>query len=248
MRIGVDAFPGLRGSVAVPELLQWTAVAFVVSVILFLGSDEIDIGTAAIFFHNGEFVGRQPLVEVVRTALKGVYVAGLICAAVGVWLGIVRRRDFLRLSAVRWMVVLATLIVGPGLVANVLLKDQMGRARPSQTEQFGGTKAFTPPLVVTNQCERNCSFVSGEASSMFALFFGLAMVAGERARAPLAVGIVLGSFAGLIRMAQGAHFFSDVVFAAIFMALTAALMRFLLMDLQRLWPAWGTARARADGH
>ena len=57
MRIGVDAFPGLRGSVAVPELLQWTAVAFVVSVILFLGSDEIDIGTAATM-ERGELLPR----------------------------------------------------------------------------------------------------------------------------------------------------------------------------------------------
>jgi lipid A 4'-phosphatase len=102
--------------------------------------------------------------------------------------------------------------------------------------------------VATNQCEKNCSFVSGEASSLFAMFFGLAMVAGTRARALIAVGIALGSFAGLIRMSQGAHFLSDVVFAGIFMALTAALMRILIIELQRVWHAERAVKARADSH
>lgn len=246
MRFEFGAFVGSGRSIDAPEMLQWSSVAFVVSLILFMGFDDLDVGTAGLFFHDGQFVGRQAAVEAVRDALKLVYVAGLICAIAGVWFGYVRKQDLLKLSAARWLVILATLIVGPGLVANVLLKDQMGRARPSQTEMFGGTKVFTPPLVATNQCEKNCSFVSGEASSMFAVFFGLAMVAGTRARALVAAGIALGSFAGLIRMSQGAHFLSDVVFAGIFMALTAALMRILIIDLQRVWHAERAVKARVD--
>jgi lipid A 4'-phosphatase len=248
MRIGIGAFAGSSRSIDAPELLQWSSAAFVVSLILFMGFDDLDIGMAGLFFHDGRFVGRQAAVEAVRDALKLVYITGLVCAVAGVWFCYVRKQNLLRLSGARWLVVLATLIVGPGLVANVLLKDQMGRARPSQTEIFGGTKAFTPPLVATNQCEKNCSFVSGEASSLFAMFFGLAMVAGPRARALIAVGIAVGSFAGLIRMSQGAHFLSDVVFAAIFMAITAALMRILIMDVQRIWHAERAVDVHADGH
>lgn len=246
MQIGFGAFAGSNKSIDAPELLQWSSAAFVVSLVLFMGFDGLDIAAAGLFFHNGAFIGRQPAVEVVRDALKLLYIAGLVCAIAGVWFGYVRRRAMLNVSAARWLVVLATLIVGPGLVSNVLLKDQMGRARPSQTEIFGGTKAFTPPLVATNQCAKNCSFVSGEASSLFAMFFGLAMVAGTRGRALIAVGIVMGSFAGLIRMSQGAHFLSDVVFAAIFMAITAALMRILIIDLQRVWLAERAVKVRAD--
>jgi len=247
MQIVRKAFVALRGPIAAPELLQWAACAFVAALILFLGSDELDISTANLFFQNGAFIGRHPAVETARDGLKLLYAAGLILAMVGLWFGAFRRMDFLQLSTARWMVILATLIVGPGLVANVLLKDQMGRARPYQTEMFGGTKAFTPPLVAANQCARNCSFVSGEASSMFALFFGFAMVARTRARTFLAIGIAMGTIVGVIRMSQGAHFLSDVVFAGIFMALTAALMRILIIDLQRDWPAERSARAAADG-
>lgn len=246
MRFGFGAFAGSGRSIDAPEMLQWSSVAFVVSLILFMGFDDLDISTAGLFFHDGRFVGRQATVEAVRDALKLVYIAGLVCAVAGVWFGYVRKQNVLNLSAARWLVVLATLIVGPGLVTNVLLKDQMGRARPSQTEMFGGTKTFTPPLVATNQCEKNCSFVSGEASSMFAVFFGLAMVVGSRARALIAAGIALGSFAGLIRMSQGAHFLSDVVFAAIFMAITAAIMRILIIDLQRVWQSERSVNARAE--
>ncbi len=248
MQIGIGAFAGSNRSIDAPELLQWSSAAFVVSLALFMGFDDLDIAAAELFFHNGGFIGRQAAIEAVRDTLKLLYIAGLVCAIAGVWFGYVRRQALLNLSAARWLVVLATLIIGPGLVANVLLKDQMGRARPSQTEIFGGTKAFTPPLVATNQCEKNCSFVSGEASSLFAMFFGLAMVAGTRARALIALGIALGSFAGLIRMSQGAHFLSDVVFAGIFMALTASLMRILIIDLQRVWHAERAVKVRADSN
>lgn len=246
MRRGIFTFPGLRGPMTAPELLQWSAGAFIVALMLFFAFDDVDIAASALFFENGRFIGRQPAVEAVRDLLKLVYVAGLLCAIVGLWYGFARRQDFLALSTLRWLVVLTTLVVGPGLVANVLLKDQMGRARPSQTELFGGSKVFTPPLIMTQQCEKNCSFVSGEASSMFALFFGLAMVAGSRARSLLALGMVVGSFSGLIRISQGAHFLSDVVFAGIFMALTAALMRILIIDLERVWASVSLTKIRSD--
>lgn len=246
MRLGIGELTGSR-KLDPSEVLQWSSLTFVFSLILFMGFGELDTGTAALFFQNGQFIGRQAAIEAIRDALKLLYIASLLFAMVGVWFAYARKQELLKLSAARWLVILATLIVGPGLVANVLLKDQMGRARPSQTEMFGGTKVYTPPLVATNQCERNCSFVSGEASSMFALFFGFAMVAGSRARALIAVGISMGSLAGLIRMAQGAHFLSDIVFAGIFMAITAALLRILIIDLQRVSPQGGAARTRAEG-
>ena len=54
--------------------------------------------------------------------------------------------------------------LGPGLLANAVLKDNWGRARPSQVTEFGGTKRHDPPLLPTDQCDRNCSFVGGEAA------------------------------------------------------------------------------------
>jgi hypothetical protein len=44
----------------------------------------------------------------------------------------------------------------------------------------------------------------------------------------MAAAIVAGGFAGLIRMGEGGHFLSDVVFAGVFMAFDVALMSWLV--------------------
>jgi lipid A 4'-phosphatase len=114
------------------------------------------------------------------------------------------------------------LITGPLVVANIGLKDHWGRARPRDVIEFSGTKAFTPPFPPANQCESNCSFVSGEASSTFIVLFAAAFLFAPYSRRFVAAGIILGALTGLIRMAQGGHFLSDVIFAGVMMAITAA--------------------------
>jgi len=233
------------GRVTPDIVLICSKLAFVVAAIVFTAAPQIDTVVAGLFYDSqGHFSGRSGAIETVREGFKGIYIAAFICALVGLWLAHSYKIKLMRLSSIRWLVVLVTLIVGPGLVANVMLKNEWGRARPSQTEQFGGTKLFTPALVPAAQCARNCSFISGEASSMFAVFFGLAMVTGPMARRYLAFGLIAGGVAGVIRMAQGAHYLSDVVFAGIFMAMTAVLVRFLVMDLRRYWMRQATAMQR----
>ncbi|WP_295556230.1 phosphatase PAP2 family protein [uncultured Hyphomicrobium sp.] len=133
----------------------------------------------------------------------------------------------------RCLFMIAVLVVGPGVVANLVLKENSGRARPRDVIEFGGTKAFTPPLVPSGECQRNCSFVSGEASSMFAAFFALALLLPRYRIGMLATAIAMGTLAGLVRILQGAHFLSDVVFAGIFMALTVSLLHIAIIGLWR---------------
>jgi lipid A 4'-phosphatase len=131
-----------------------------------------------------------------------------------------------------WFMI-AALIVGPGIVANLVFKDNMGRARPRDVVEFGGSKVFTPPLVPSRECPRNCSFVSGEASSMFAAFFALALLLPQYRLGLLAAGVTMGIMIGAIRIVQGAHFLSDVLFAGIFMALTVSLLHIAFIGLWR---------------
>lgn len=107
--------------------------------------------------------------------------------------------------------VLAVLLAGPWLSVS-LLKDHWDRARPSQIVEFGGDKRFTPAWVISDQCDHNCSFVSGHASGAFSLL-ALAWVLPRRRRFWLVAGTLWGAHMGLVRMAQGGHFLSDVVFA-----------------------------------
>ena len=39
---------------------------------------------------------------------------------------------------------IATMALGPGLMANVLLKDHWGRSRPIDVKQFGGNERLSP--------------------------------------------------------------------------------------------------------
>jgi lipid A 4'-phosphatase len=138
-----------------------------------------------------------------------------------------------RLERARSLFMLAVLVIGPGVVTNLVLKDNLGRARPRDVIEFGGTKSFTPPLLPSRECPRNCSFVSGEASSMFAVFFALALLLPPYRWGLLIGGIAAGSLAGVVRIFQGAHFLSDVVFAGIFMALTVSLLHIAIIGLWR---------------
>ena len=106
---------------------------------------------------------------------------------------------------------LLALLLGPGLLVNTIIKDNsIGRARPSQIIDFNGTQTFTPAFVYSGQCKKNCSFVSGHAAMGF-YFIALAWVFAS----PTAFysGVFIGTLTGLVRIMQGGHFLSDVIFA-----------------------------------
>lgn len=114
------------------------------------------------------------------------------------------------------------LLLGPGVLVNGVFKDHWGRARPAQVTEFGGTAQFTPAWVVSDQCQNNCSFVCGDASVGFA-FVALAFVS-RRPKTWLGVGLAIGGLFGFMRMGQGGHFFSDVIFSFYAVYFTAWLL------------------------
>jgi lipid A 4'-phosphatase len=103
-------------------------------------------------------------------------------------------------------------ILGPGAVVNWGFKDNWQRARPYQVQAFGGTQTFSRAAVMTDQCDANCSFVSGHvACGVFLASLGL--VHRRRQRAWAAVGVASGLVIGFARMADVAHWLSDVLWA-----------------------------------
>jgi lipid A 4'-phosphatase len=103
------------------------------------------------------------------------------------------------------------LFIGPVLMIDYGLKDHWGRARPDHIINFGGEKHYTMPFLPTNQCAKNCSFVSGHAAAGYSLIL-LGAITGRR-RTWLIRGIMLGFIFGLVRIIQGKHFLSDVLFS-----------------------------------
>ena len=133
---------------------------------------------------------------------------------------------------------LLTLLLGSGVIANAVLKDHWGRPRPSQLEEFGGTMAFEPVLSI-DPASSGKSFPCGHATMGF-FFFAVAMAmpkAWSGARlATAAFGLALGCCLGWIRMVQGGHFLSDVIWAAATMWFVAlALFRLLKLAEGRIY-------------
>jgi lipid A 4'-phosphatase len=171
------------------------------------------------------------------TAARKVFMGIFLLLAVATLLASVRvfiaQRKWFGFAQARCWFMIAVLIVGPGVVANLVFKENLGRARPRDVVEFGGTKAFTPPLVPASECSRNCSFISGEASSIYASFFALALLLPQYRAALLVGGIAIGTLAGIVRIIQGAHFLSDVLFAGIIMAITVSLLHIAFIGLWR---------------
>lgn len=127
------------------------------------------------------------------------------------------------------------LIVGPGLVVNVLFKDNQGRARPRELIEFGGKYEFSQ-MWERGETGRNSSFPSGHGSAGFYLmapWFVYRRYQRKKATAWLAGGIAYGSLVGATRILQGGHFLSDVLWAGGMVYLTGEILAWLL-DAERL--------------
>jgi lipid A 4'-phosphatase len=232
-------------------LVGSAVVVGIVAGVLFYLHPEIDIAAAGVF-RKGEdflgdrpFVGHTPFLSFLRNFLVLIFLFICLVAIVGAFISRRMRGGWLGLSNRKWLFVVACLAIGPGLIVNQGFKNYWGRARPMQIVEFGGSKTYTPPLTPSSQCHRNCSFVSGEASNVFILFFVAMFLFPHRALALFAIGIGVGSLVGVMRMAQGAHFLSDIVFAGVAMAITAGVVALVFGNLEA--PDTHSAGTKADG-
>ena len=117
------------------------------------------------------------------------------------------------------------MLLGTGIVVNVILKETWGRPRPVEVQTFGGAGTFEPALHPSHQCDSNCSFVSGHAATGFTLLaLGLLGPPATRRRW-LIWGLAAGLATGLLRIAQGGHFLSDVLFSGVIVWLVCLLLR-----------------------
>jgi lipid A 4'-phosphatase len=112
-----------------------------------------------------------------------------------------------------------SLVLGPGLLVNTVLKDHWARPRPGMVTDFGGDMTFRPWWDPRGTCTDNCSFVSGETSSAVWLAAPALLVPLPWRYAAFAGVAVYATAIGVMRLLMGGHFLSDVLFAAIFTGL-----------------------------
>lgn len=134
---------------------------------------------------------------------------------------------------------LSLLLLGPGLIANLWMKETWGRPRPREVEPFGGRSPYERVFEL-DFTGGGKSFPCGHATMGF-YFLGAYFLLRKRFPAwslvALIASLAWGGLIGYTRMVQGGHFATDVVWAAAVMWCSAALLfRVFRLDARVLDP------------
>lgn len=211
------AAPGnRRARVLGPGHLAWAAAGGIALVLTFVPALDL---TAAGWFYDPASrvfpVRLEAWAEWFRHGLP-VWILGGLAATVLLWsAGRLIRRPLIPLSGRAVAFLMLTMALGPGLAVNVVLKDHWGRPRPATVTEFGGPYAYRPPVIPGGPCPKNCSFPSGHASLGFWMAAPAMLAPRRRRKFTLPAAIGFGALVGIVRMAQGGHFLSDVVYAGL---------------------------------
>lgn len=212
-----------------PDLTYWRLLALVsfggfALLAGFVAAPEVDLMVAASAFDGTGFGLWGAELAIVRRVYSAVF--WTLCLLAG--LGLVQRVAFWgegRTPLRVWLFAAALPAVGTGLLVNVLLKTQWGRARPIDLALFGAEARFSLPFEISGECLSNCSFVSGEGA---AAATALVMIIGLFGHRPgwwptrlmlTALSLAWLSGAAVLRIVPGKHFLSDMLFAFVLIAL-----------------------------
>lgn len=180
---------------------------------------HLDIAVSELFFNDQikAFTAAYSVPALI-VRLLATYLIAIIAApafiAVAVKLLLPRRRMLIAGRAALFLI--ATLALAPGLMANLILKDNWGRPRPFEIAQFHGPEKFIPWWDPRGDCDKNCSFVAGEGAGGFWTLAPAALAPPAWRAVAYGAALVFGAAVGTLRMSFGAHFFTDVAFSGVF--------------------------------
>lgn len=202
-------------------------VLLVILQMLFAVWPGLDLLVSGLFYDpsDGFWIAHIEAVQSLRELIWRLIVLGFAAACVALIFTKLFRSGSPMMAKV-WEVIVLTYVLGPMLLVDGILKRFWGRARPANVTEFGGTADFTPAYQISDQCAKNCSFVSGEGAGATALLIAVFLV--TRNTVPTRytrwvtwIGCGVAA-AGLgLRLLMGRHFLSDTVFAMLFVTLIA---------------------------
>jgi membrane-associated PAP2 superfamily phosphatase len=201
------------------------AIAFVIGLVCAV-DPQLDVDLSELFFNRAVGVGlfdanSQWWVQLSRNSARLIIVLLVLPGVIAVLGKLIAPRRPMLVEARAALFLVATLAMGPGLVTNVILKDHWGRTRPIDLTQFDiyhlNRGQFTPWWDPRGRCPNNCSFIAGEPSGAFWTLAPAALAPPELRVLAYGAALIFGAAVGILRIAAGAHFFSDVVFAGVFM-------------------------------
>jgi membrane-associated PAP2 superfamily phosphatase len=117
--------------------------------------------------------------------------------------------------------VLLVVLIGPGLLVNLVVKDHWGRPRPMHIQQFGGEYQYIPPVQIGHTPDK--SFVCGHCSVGYS-FFALYFLSKNYRVLYFGLTLALAWIMGFTRMTSGGHFLSDILWSGYLVFLVAFLL------------------------
>ena len=223
-------------SISLKKVFIVNTLFFFFFVLFFILFPKFDIFFSKLFFFEEKFISdKYVFIRSLRSFLKDSMIVISIVSFLLIMVNFFFKKKKKPILKPRTRLILIGFIVGPvigcGLIANFYFKDNWGRARPINIQEFGGEKIYTQPFIISDQCERNCSWISGEASAAFSFIAGTIII-----KSPIffLLNIIFGIIVSFCRIAMGGHFLSDNIFAMIFMIYLAILYKYLVfLNLKR---------------
>ncbi|AFM26407.1 phosphatase PAP2 family protein [Desulfomonile tiedjei] len=158
------------------------------------------------------------------------FALGVLVLLIASWKGRVRR-EYTKPA----LVVILTVIIGPGILVNGILKEYWGRPRPVDTIEFGGQQRYRRVLQPGTPGNGK-SFTCGHCAMAFSVVSGAAFypLHPTAAVTMVAVGTAYGIVMGVARIAQGGHFPTDVLWSGILVCVVIVFLYYFVFRIPEL--------------
>jgi lipid A 4'-phosphatase len=128
------------------------------------------------------------------------------------------------------MVVILTVLIGPGILVNGVLKEFWGRPRPADIVSFDGTQYYRE-VWQPGGPGAGKSFTCGHCAMAFSTASGVAFypLHPALAIASMTAGVVYGVLMSVARIAQGGHFPTDALWSGAVVFIVMAALYYLVL-------------------
>jgi membrane-associated phospholipid phosphatase len=185
---------------------------------LFAIFPQLDLTLARSFYDSssGQFrLHPAGAAEVVRSAAMWIAWGLAVPAFLAPLWKLIRPQKPLLVRGRAILFLVTTIFLTAIVLPNVIFKSHWGRPRPITTVEFGGSETFRPWWDPRGSHRHNGSFFSGEAATAFWTYAPAALAPPPFRALAFAAATVFGLTTGVLRMAFGAHYASDIIAAGV---------------------------------
>jgi len=213
--------------------------------LLFAVFPQLDVALAHLFYDSGS---RQftfnPFgkAEYIRRAAMWIAWGFAAPAIVALAIKVIHPHKPLLISGRAVIFLLSTIFITAIVLPDIVVKHHWGRPRPIATTEFNGSQEFKPWWKARNGDWHNTSFFSGEAATAFWTYAPAALAPPTIRPFAFLAATLFGLTTGLLRMAFGAHYASDIIAAG----MSAFLVVWFGYALIYRWNIWRTTDVEID--